>query len=206
MNPKKGTTTVVLVCKNSVVFAADKQASAGSAIASRTTQKIFQLDDTLAVTVAGSLGDAQNLVSLLKAEIALMKLEEKISVSVKAVAHLTSRILHGSRFDPYIALLILGGCDTEKGASAFSLDPFGSINDDLYIATGSGMQVAQGLLEDQYTEGLDMEQGIDLALRALRSAQSRDLGTGGGIALSIVTPAEYKEFSEEEVQKRLKKL
>ena len=203
MDAKKGTTTVALVCKNGVVFAADKQASAGSAVASRTTRKIFQIDNNIAVTVAGSLGDAQNLVSLLKAEIALRKMEEKY-LTVRGIASLTSRILHRNRIFPYIAWLILGGCD--EAPHAFSIDPFGGINEDVYIASGSGMQIVHGILEDQFTEGLDLEKGTDLAVRAIRASQERDIATGGGIAVSVVTPAGYREFSEEEIQKRLSKL
>jgi len=202
MDVKKGTTTVVLVCKNGIVFAADKQASAGSAIASRTTQKIFQIDDTTAVTIAGSLGDAQNLVSLLRVYISLRRIEERC-FTTRAAASLTSRILHENRFYPYITWLILAGYDEHP--RAYSIDPFGGVNEDVYIATGSGMQVVHGILEDQFTEGLDLDEGIDLAVRAIRAAQNRDAATGGGIALSVITPAGYKEFSDEEVHKRFER-
>ncbi|MBU6998854.1 MAG: proteasome subunit beta [Theionarchaea archaeon] len=204
MDKRKGTTTVVLVLKNGVVFAADKQASAGMAVASKTTHKIFQIDDHMAVTVAGSLGDAQNLVSLLKAEINLANME-KDYLTVKAVASLTSRILHQQRFYPYIAWLVLGGHD-ERGPSAFSIDPLGGVTEDSFIATGSGMQTVYGLLEDQFNQELSLDQGTDLALRAIRSSRERDLATGGGIALSIITPDGYKEFSEQEVKNKLEEL
>lgn len=203
MDVKKGTTTVVLVCKNGVVFAADKQASAGGAAASRTTQKVFQIDDNTAAAVAGSLGNAQNLVQLLKAEIALRKMEEK-QLSTKAVASLTSMILHRNRMYPYIVWLLLAGY--YERPRAFSIDPLGGVTEDVYAAAGSGMQVAHGILEDQFTEGLDLEEGTNLAVRAVHAAQKRDLATGGGIAVSVITPAGYKEFSEEEVQNRLAKL
>ncbi|MBU7013562.1 MAG: archaeal proteasome endopeptidase complex subunit beta [Theionarchaea archaeon] len=204
MDTRKGTTTVVLVLKNGVVFAADKQASAGMAVASKETRKIFQIDDHMAVTVAGSLGDAQNLVSLLKAEISLANME-KDYLTVKAVASLTSSILHQQRFAPYFAWLIVGGYD-EKGPSAFSIDPLGGVTEDSFIATGSGMQIVYGLLEDQFTEKLSLDQGINLALRAIRSSRERDLATGGGIALSIITPEGYMEFSEQEVRNKLEEL
>lgn len=200
MDVKKGTTTIVLVCKNGVVFAADKQASLGDAVSSRTTRKIFQVTDSVAVTIAGSLGDAQNLVSLLKGLLALKRLEEG-ALSTKTAASLTSRILHENRFYPYIAWLLLAGYD--EGPRAFSIDPLGGLHEDTCITTGSGMQVAQGVLEDQFTDGLDLEEGIMLAVRAVRAAQERDLATGGGIAVSVITPAGYKEFSEKEIEAKI---
>jgi proteasome beta subunit len=56
-----------------------------------------------------------------------------------------------------------------------------------------------------FTEGLDLDEGIDLAVRSIRAAQNRDAATGGGIALSVITPAGYKEFSDEEVHKRFER-
>ncbi len=203
MDAKKGTTTVVLVCKTGVVLAADKQASAGGVIASKTTRKIFPIDDSIAITIAGGLGDSQNFVSLLKAEVAFRKMEENC-LSTQAVASLASRILHGNRAFPYITWLILSGYD--ESPRAFAVDVFGGLNEDLYVASGSGMQIVHGILEDQFREGLDLEEGVDLALRAIHSAQKRDQGTGGGIALSVITKAGYREFSEEEIQKRMTRL
>jgi proteasome beta subunit len=100
MDAKKGTTSVVLVYKNGVVFATDKQASFGLSITFKTTCKIFQVNDNIAVTIAGSLGDAQYLVDLLKAESALRKTESLVRVPV--VASLASRIFHGNRFYPLL--------------------------------------------------------------------------------------------------------
>jgi hypothetical protein len=59
---KTGTTTLGLVCKDGVVLAADKKATFGNLIASKETEKIFALDDNIAMTIAGLSGDCQALV------------------------------------------------------------------------------------------------------------------------------------------------
>lgn len=189
MNTKKGTTTVALVLKNSVVFAADKQASAGSVIASRTTRNLFHIDDSRAVAVAGNQGDAQNLTSLLKAEITLKELHE--NVSVKAVASLVSR-MHKRRGYPYVMRPILRGY---TGSRVFC-DPVGGVTD----SAASGMHVHS--IKEQSSR-LTLNAKGDLA-NVRSAAQARDKATGGGIALS--STEEYTEFSERKMQKRLKKL
>ncbi|MFH1511013.1 MAG: proteasome subunit beta, partial [Candidatus Woesearchaeota archaeon] len=59
---KTGTTTVGIVCKDAVILAADRRATAGYLIAHKKTQKIHLLNDYIAVTMAGTASDAQYLV------------------------------------------------------------------------------------------------------------------------------------------------
>ena len=63
---KKGTTTCALKCKDGVVLAADTRASAGLFIADRHVMKIQKVDQHLAMTIAGGVADAQNLVDTMR--------------------------------------------------------------------------------------------------------------------------------------------
>src|SRR2546429_9289076 len=48
-----GTTTLGLVCKDGVVLAADRRATAGTLIAHKRTKKVYRLDDNIGLTTAG---------------------------------------------------------------------------------------------------------------------------------------------------------
>ncbi|HET6780113.1 MAG TPA: proteasome subunit beta, partial [Nitrososphaera sp.] len=63
---KKGTTTCALICNDGVVLAADTRASAGFFIADRHVMKIQKVDRHLAMTIAGGVADAQNLVDIMR--------------------------------------------------------------------------------------------------------------------------------------------
>ena len=64
-----------------------------------------------------------------------------------------------------------------------------------------------GVLEDGYRDNMSRDEGIDLAIRAISTSLQRDAATGNGMDIITITPDEgYKELSEEEVQKRIKKL
>jgi proteasome beta subunit len=201
MDTKKGTTTVALVGKDGVVLAADKRASMGYAIAHKNAQKIFQISDSIGAAGAGSVGDIQNFVNLLKVESNLYYIKTNQNLSVKSLATLASRILFSYRVYPYLALFIIGGYD-EKPV-AYSLDPFGGMNEDKFIATGSGMQIAHGLLEDQYKEDMTVEELKKLAVRCIKAATQRDLATGDGISLTVITKDGYKELTKEEIEEVL---
>jgi len=115
---------------------------------------------------------------LLKAEINLYKLTRNAEFSIKAATTLLANILQSSRFYPYMAMPIIGGIDKD-GEHVFSVDPVGGIEKDDYIATGSGSPMAYGVLENDFKEGLTKEEGIKLAVRAIRAARERDIFSGG---------------------------
>ena len=201
----KGTTTVGITCKDGVVFATERRATIGNLIAHKVADKIFKVDEHIAATVAGSVADAQTLMKYLKAEAALYKMRNSERISIEAVAALASNILHSNRFYPLIVQALLGGVD-DTGAKIYSLDPTGGMILDKFISTGSGSPIAYGVLEDRYTEDLYVEEAIDIAIKALKSAIERDTFSGTGIRVAIVTEEGFKMLSEEEVEKRIKEL
>jgi proteasome beta subunit len=193
----KGTTTVGIVCSNGVVLATEKRATMGNLIASRDTKKIYRIADRMALTTAGSVGDAQRIARLASVELKLYELQRKAPMSIKAVSTLISNILWESRYFPYLIQLIIGGVDW-SGPKIFSLDPIGGLLEEKKIvATGSGSPVAYGVLEDRYDDEMSVENGVDLAVRALRAAMKRDSASGDGIDIVRITQEGYfEEFRE----------
>jgi proteasome beta subunit len=186
-------------------MAAEKRATAGTLIAHKTTQKVFKLDDNLAITTAGLVGDLQSLTRYITAEVELYRLKRGIPMPVEAAATLTANILSARRFAPYLVQLIIGGVDT-KGNHVYSLDLAGGSLPDDYVTTGSGSPFVYGVLEDQYKEGITADEGTDLAIRAITAAMKRDAASGDGINVVRITGEGFDEVSEEEIEKRAKKM
>ncbi len=201
----KGTTTIGLVCKDGVVLATERRATAGNVIANKTTQKLFRIDANLGITVAGLVGDAQVLARYLKAEVALYRLRRGAPLTAEGAATLLANILNGNRMFPYYAWLILGGVDP-KGGHVFSVDPAGGSIEDRFVSVGSGSSFAYGVLEEGYSRDMTVSDGVDLALRGLTAAMKRDSASGDGYIVHTITLKEYKEFGEDEINKRLKAL
>ena len=176
---KTGTTTVGMLCKDCVILASDSKTTLGYMTYSKTTDKIVQIDDKIAVTTAGSSGDIQAVIRMLRAEIKLYKLMRNAEITVNAVSTLLANILQGSRYYPYISVFLVGGAD-KKGFHLISNDVVGALEEkDNYVATGSGSPFVYGVMENEYREGLTREEGIDLAIRAVRAAIERDVFSGG---------------------------
>jgi len=204
MEPREvetGTTTLGLSCKDGVVLAADRRATAGTMIAHKKTRKVYKIDDNLGLTTAGLVGDLQQLARYITAEAELYKLKRSLPMSVEACATLTANILAGRRYFPYWVQLVIGGVDG-RGSHVFSLDMAGGSLEDKYVSTGSGSPYVYGVLEDHWTDETDVKAGVDLAIRAVSAAMRRDAASGEGIDVAVITRDGYKELDEKEIERR----
>ena len=202
---RTGTTTIGIVAKDGVVLATERRVTGGSMIMNKSAQKLFKVDQNLGITIAGLVGDAQVLVRYLRAEVALYRLRRNAPLSAEGASTLLANILSGNRYYPYYAWMILGGSDA-KGGHVFSIDPAGGNVEDRFVSVGSGSPFAYGIVEEGYSRDMSTSDAIDLALRGLTAAMRRDSASGDGYLVHVITPKEYRELSDDEINKRLKVL
>nr|WP_321498618.1 archaeal proteasome endopeptidase complex subunit beta [uncultured Methanolobus sp.] len=196
-----GTTTVGIVCKDGVVLATEQRATMGNFIASKTAKKVYQIDEKVAMTIAGSVGDAQQIVRVMSVESKLYKMRRKESMTIKGLTTLLSNMLSGQRYYPLMVQLLVGGYD-KTGPSIYSLDALGgSIEETKAVSTGSGSPFAYGVLEDRYRENMSTEEGVELAVRALHNAMKRDSASGENIDVVVITEDKYTRLDMEDVKK-----
>jgi len=201
-----GTTTVGLCFKNGVVIAADKRATAGSLIVSKRARKIHRVTNKIAITISGLVADAQVLVRWLQSQARIFYLNTDREPLVRELVSLLSNVMHAyfKSLLPFISHFIIGGVDN-LGPHIVFLDHAGSMQEEKYIVTGSGSPVAIGVLEDRYNDKLTKKEGITLALEALRSAIRRDVFSGDGIDLAVITHKEgVHVFSPKEIDRYIK--
>lgn len=201
---KTGTTILGMVCKDGVVIATERRATMGTLIAHKATKKLYKIDVHLALATAGLVGDLQVLSRYLSAETNLYRLKRDRKIPVKSAATLMSNILNQRKFAPYYVQLILGGWDSE-GGHVYSLDAAGGAIPDKYTAGGSGSPYVFGVLEDQYKDDMTVDEGIDIATRAMSAAMGRDSASGNGIDIAVINEKEFKMISEGEIKTRLEK-
>jgi proteasome beta subunit len=181
-----GATTVGVVCADGVILASEKRVTYGNFVMSRGGKKVFKITGQIGAACAGLVGDMQILTREVEAQANLFSMEVGRSISVRAASKLMSNILFNRRYAPLITQTIVGGLDDE-GASLYVLDVLGSLIPDKYAVVGSGTEIAVGVLEESYKEGLSVEEAKPLVTRAIKSAISRDAMSGDGIDFLIIT-------------------
>lgn len=192
----KGTTTVCVVCSDGVILSSDTRVTMGNFVAHKRGKKIYQIDNHLAMTISGSVADAQRTVEILKVNAHLYKLNMGRPIPVRSASRLIANLFFSSRLAPLIAQVLVGGVD-ESGPHVFSLDPFGSLIEEKCVATGSGSPIAYGVLENKYKEGSKIEDMLPVVVHAVHSAMKRDTASGDSFDVATITKQGYSEIDEE---------
>jgi proteasome beta subunit len=184
---KTGTTTVGLTCKDAVIFGTDKRASMGYFVASKTSEKVYNIQDHLWMTTAGGVADAQYLVDVLRAETTIYQLEHGDKpIQIKTAGKMLSNILYSNKMFPFEVGLMLGGVTEEEGPTILNIGAYGSILGDKFSAIGSGQNFSYGVLEAKYKDNLSVEEGKEIIRKAVSSSIIRDMASGNGIDIVVI--------------------
>ena len=200
---KTGTTTLGLVCKDGIVLAADKRATAGHMIVDKRADKVHVISDEFAVTIAGGVSDAQLLIKLFRAELKLKDVRTNKRPTAKEAANLMGGLLYSNirkmSMIPGVAHFLLGGKDT-SGLHLYDLFPDGSVTKvPDFISSGSGSVFAYGVLETHYDPGMSTADGIKLAVKAVNTALQRDSASGNGIDVIVISNDGIKRVLHKEL-------
>jgi proteasome beta subunit len=201
---KKGTTTVGIICSDGVVMGADSRATMDTFISSSEAVKVHRINDGLAMTIAGGVGDAEYLVKLLKMQDEIYTMEEKKSLNPSSATSLLSLILQENKGFPFYVQLVLGGL-TRGVPEIYNLDLAGGYTkESKFTSTGSGSLTALGYLEGIYSGEISTNDAAKHVAKALKIAMKRDSATGDNTRIISITKKGFKEYSKEEMDKLLK--
>ena len=162
----KGTTTIGVVCKDGVILASDTRVTMGFYVAHKFGKKVYKIDDHLGMTIAGTVADAQKVVDILTANAHLYKINMNRPIPISSAARLVANLLFSARYIPLATQVLVGGID-DTGPHVYNLDPYGSLNEEKSVSTGSGSPVAYGILEDNFREGMSISELLPIIAKAV---------------------------------------
>jgi len=203
----QGTTTVGLICKDGVVLVADKRILE-KLIVPQSIEKVFQIDKHIGATMSGLISDGRVLVQKAqnKAQSHKITYDEKIDVLslVKDISDQQQLFTQYAGARPYGVALLVGGVDS-TGPRLFMTEPSGIYFEYLATSMGEGSLIVNKYLDDNYKENMTIDQGVKLALNALKEV----LGTKFSkeridIAIVPTDTKEYKKLSKTELEKYFK--
>jgi len=186
MSLPTGATVVGIKCSDGAIVATDSLISWGTFILTDKGVKAFKLSDTIVLASAGLTSDYQMLVNRLQASIKLYELNQKRAISVKVLSKMVSNTLYQQKMAPLYVQTVIVGFDTD-GPALYTLDMGGSLMPEEYTAAGSGTQIAFGVLEKDYKDGLTVKEAEKIAVAAVKAGISRDAQSGGSIRIMSVT-------------------
>lgn len=202
---KTGTTILGIVCKDGVVMAADRQVTAGNTVMKKQ-EKVVQINDYLVSSWCGNAADAQRLGKLISAELRIKELRSRTRPTIKQAANLTGTISYSNirqpSMIPNIVGTLVGGVNEDGTVELYTVEPAGGVYKvkDFDANFGSGMPYVVGLLERLWKKDMTIEEGIELAVEALKSSTQRDVGSGYGIDVYIITKEGIKKVKAQTIE------
>jgi proteasome beta subunit len=139
------------------------------------------------------------------AELKLKELRSKSRPTVKQSANLIASITYAQirqpSMIPNIVGTLVGGFDEDGSFELYTIEPAGGVYlvEDYDANFGSGMPYVLGLLERQYKKDLTVKEAVELAKEALKSSTQRDVGSGYGIDIFVITKEGIKKVAELEI-------
>ena len=202
---KTGTTILGIVCRDGVIMASDRRATAGNLILSKNTKKAVKINDYLVMSGTGNASDIEMQKKIIAAQLKLKELKSKKRPTVKEAANLIGMVTYQNIRQPAMIPSIVGtlvaGFNEDGTTELYTIEPAGTAMkvDDYDANFGSGMPFVLGLLERQYKENMTIEEAAKLAVEAIKSSTQRDVGSGSGIDVFTITKDGIKQVVEQEI-------
>jgi len=198
---KRGTASIGVRTTDGVVIAVDKRIR--SPLMERdSVEKIHKADDHIGIASAGHVADARQLIDFARrrAQVNELRYGEPIAVETltKEVTDYIQQYTQVGGARPFgVALIIAGIADGEP--RLYETDPSGTPYEWKALAIGADRGDIREYLEDNYSDEMDLDDGVELALAALASVNDGSLSPEGiGVATIAVENEQFHELTDDE--------
>jgi len=180
----EGTTVLALKYESGVVVAGDRRAVEGFHVSDRRIEKVYGVDDSTILAIAGAAGPCIEMVKLFKTELEHYEKIEGVPLSLEGKANKLSQMIKANfpmaTQGLVVVPLFVGFNPADDSGRIYKYDVTGGRYEEIdYHAIGSGGRDAKNTLKKLFREDISEDDAIRFALDALYDASEEDLGTGG---------------------------
>jgi proteasome alpha subunit len=203
---RRGATAMGVVCADGVILVAHKNISS-NLLVFESMKKIFKIDNHIAATASGLVADARRLVDMARLEAQRHRLLYSEPISIESVSKQLCDTMQlytqygGMR--PFGVSLLIAGVDSEP--MLYEAEPSGALTGYKADAIGSGKKEVDEFFEKEYKDGLSVDDGINLAVKALKKTTDSKLKAENVDVAVILKGKRLKLLSDEDVNRYLSK-
>jgi proteasome alpha subunit len=197
---KRGTASIGIRGTDGVVLAVEKRVR--SPLMERSSvEKIHKVDDHVGIASAGHVADARQLIDFARRRTQVNRLRYGEPLGVETLTkEVTDHIqqytqIGGAR--PFGVALIVAGMDDGE-PRLFETDPSGTPYEWKALAVGADRSDVRKYLEEHYSEDVDLDGAVELALEALASVNDDSL-TPESVGLAVVDSDGYRRLTDDDV-------
>lgn len=172
---KQGTTAIGIVCRDGVLLVADRRMTE-KLIVAKSVEKVLPVDDHIAATSSGYVMDGRVLIerAQLIAQQHRVSNDEPIDVIelVKEIADVKQFFTQYGGGRPFGVSILFAGVDDKP--SLFMTDPTGIFFEFKATAIGEAESEIKDILNKEYKDSLSIDDGLKLAVKALKKVLGKD--------------------------------
>uniref|UniRef100_A0A1D1Y4E4 Proteasome subunit alpha type n=1 Tax=Anthurium amnicola TaxID=1678845 RepID=A0A1D1Y4E4_9ARAE len=207
-------TAIGVLAGDGVILVGEKKVTSKLLQASRSTEKMYKIDDHLACAVAGIMSDANILINTarVQAQRYALAYQEPMPVEqlVQSLCDTKQGYTQFGGLRPFGVSFLFAGWDRNFGFQLYMSDPSGNYGGWKATAIGANNAAAQSMLKQDYKEDITREDAVQLALKVLSKTMDSTSLTSEKLELAEVflSPSgvvEYHVFSPDALGKLLVK-
>ena len=188
---RQAASCVGILSKDGVVIAAEKRFDSKLLDIRNKTEKMYQIDDHIAIGVAGITSDANSLINYCRVEAQryLYTYQEPIPLEhlIQILCDLKQSYTQFGGLRPYGVSFLFAGWDKQHGYQLYHSDPSGNYGGWKAKAIGANNNAASMLLKDDYKDNLSLHDAQQLALKVLSKTMDTSSPSVDKIEFSTIT-------------------
>ncbi len=171
---KRGSVTIGVKTSESVVLLAEKRINS-PLLVSESIEKLYGVDEHISVAASGHVADARRLVDLARVETQRDRYMYDEAMDARTLAkQIGDQIQEFTQYGgtrPFGCALLVAGV-TENDVQLIETEPSGAIIEYKAASIGKGRNEVEEILEERYEEEMSTEDGIRLAVKALKESDA----------------------------------
>lgn len=201
---RQGSTAIAMVCSDGLLFVTDKRII-DSLVVPESVEKIWQIDEHIGATASGILSDARVLIerAQLRAQQHRVTYDSPIDTLtiVKDICDLKQVCTQSGGLRPFGVSILVAGID-DHTPRLYETDPTGIFFQYKATAIGEGEVEIEEILHKEYAEGIAIEDGLKLSVKALKKILGENFNVARIDAAYIKTDEKkFRKFSRDKIEK-----
>lgn len=186
---RQGSLAIGIACSDGVLLVADKRIM-DTLIVPESVEKIWQIDNHMIASASGIISDARVLIdrAQLKAQQHRVTYDAEIDMIsiVRDMCDLMQMTTQSGGLRPFGVSILIAGIDG-KTPKLFETDPTGIYFQYKATAIGEGETEVEEILKKEYREDMTLDDGLKLAVKALKRVLAQNFSIERVDAMVIPT-------------------
>lgn len=164
-------TAVGILAVDGIVLAGEKNVPSSLLAPSKTSEKMYKIDEHITSVVAGLTADANILINNARvtAQRYIYTYDESMPVEqlVQRTCNYKQAYTQYGGLRPFGVAFLFAGWDVHHGYQLYMSDPSGNYSGWKATCIGQNNQAGKGLLKNEYEEGIQVSAALKLAVKVL---------------------------------------